>query len=184
MKKQKNGEKVNMNGNDDDREKNDIEKSLQKREKQTAEMRLEVNRQRAKTFESAKKIMIEEMQKQLVLLTMENNKLRIESQVQQEEITLLRKTSQLLASNIRPPTHTSVTPKGLSNSEIIDIIRGVGNTNDSLSDILQTPRYPENIEFNADTYFRPSPAVSSTIGLGHQASQNNTYPFGTEKQLD
>ena len=100
-KKQKNGEKVNMNGNDDDREKNDIEKSLQKREKQTAEMRLEVNRQRAKDIRKRKKIMIEEMQKQLVLLTMENNKLRMDSQMQQEEITLLRKTSQLLASNIR-----------------------------------------------------------------------------------
>ena len=100
-KKQKNGEKVNMNGNDDDREKNDIEKSLQKREKQTAEMRLEVNRERAKDIRKRKKIMIEEMQKQLVLLTMENNKLRMDSQMQQEEITLLRKTSQLLASNIR-----------------------------------------------------------------------------------
>jgi len=100
-KKQKNREKVNMNGNDDDREKNNIEKSLQKREKQTAEMRLEVNRERAKDIRKRKKIMIEEMQKQLVLLTMENNKLRMDSQMQQEEITLLRKTSQLLASNIR-----------------------------------------------------------------------------------
>jgi len=154
----------------------DVDKGLQKRERQTTETRLEVNRQRAKENRKRKKNMTEEMQKQLVLLTLQNNKLRIENQTQQEEITLLRKTSQLLASqHARPPAHTSVAPKGFSNSEIIDIIRGVGNPNDNLSDILQASRYPEN------TSFRPSTVLSSTIGLGHQTFQNNTSPYGTKK---
>ena len=78
---------------------NNVEKSYAKEKKQTMEMRLEANRQRAKEIRKRKKLMIEDMQKQLVLLTMENDKLRTENQKQQQDLIVLRKTSQLLTSN-------------------------------------------------------------------------------------
>lgn len=77
----------------------EVEQSSTKEKKQSAEMRLEVNRQRAREIRKRKKIMIENMQNQLVLLTLENNKLRMENQNQQQELAVLRKTSQLLTSN-------------------------------------------------------------------------------------
>ena len=58
------------------------------------ERRLEMNRQRAKDIRRRKKKMMEEMQKQIVFLTMENNKLRTQNQMQQAEINLLRTSQQ------------------------------------------------------------------------------------------
>ena len=111
-KKQKIGDAPNLHTNDGDKNENGLEhqqlaasdqdgiaRSPTKEKKQTTKMRLESNRQRAKEIRKRKKIMVEDMQKKIVILTMENNNLRTESQAQQEEIVLLRKASQLMLSN-------------------------------------------------------------------------------------
>lgn len=89
------------------------------------ERRLEMNRQRAKDIRRRKKKMMEEMQKQIVFLTMENNKLRTQNQMQQAEINLLRGSQQeqmLLHSNGQQRQHPLV------NNDILNLIRG-RNTN-------------------------------------------------------
>ncbi len=57
------------------------------------EKRMEINRQRAKEIRKRKKKMLEDMQQQIIFLTLENNKLRTQSQMQQTEINLLRNFS-------------------------------------------------------------------------------------------
>lgn len=63
------------------------------------ERRLEVNRQRAKDIRKRKKQMIEEMQKQIILLTIENNKLRAQNQMQRAELTLLHNSLKPILPN-------------------------------------------------------------------------------------
>jgi len=150
-------------------------KSLIKEKRRTTEARLEINRLRARELRKRKKMMIEYTWKQINSLTTKNDNLRRKNQLQQQEITLLRKRSQLLLSNHRPLTHTSISPTSIRNSEILNILSGVGNTSDSLSDILRAPpRQPGNIDFNASTFLHHP----STIDLGHRTLQSNTYPFG------
>ncbi len=57
---------------------------------QRDERRMEINRQRAKEIRKRKKKMVEDMQKQIIYLTLENNKLRTQIQMQQAEINILR----------------------------------------------------------------------------------------------
>ena len=54
------------------------------------ERRMEVNRMRAKQIRKRKKQMEEDMQKQIIQLTLENNKLRTQLKIQENEISLLR----------------------------------------------------------------------------------------------
>lgn len=54
------------------------------------EQRMEINRLRAKQIRKRKKEMEEDMQKQIIQLTLENNKLRTQLKVQETEIVLLR----------------------------------------------------------------------------------------------
>lgn len=54
------------------------------------ERRMEINRLRAKQIRKRKKEMEEDMQKQIIQLTLENNKLRTQLKVQETEIALLR----------------------------------------------------------------------------------------------
>ena len=104
-----------MINNDDDTEESDRQrqpvvdsvlkhicvKSLAKEKRRTTETRLEINRLRARELRKRKKIMIEDTRKQILFLTMKNDKLRRENQMQQQEMILLRKSSQLLLSNHR-----------------------------------------------------------------------------------
>ena len=55
----------------------------------TEERRLEINRQRARDRRKRKKIMIEDMQRQLIILKNENNELRSQNQIQKAEILRL-----------------------------------------------------------------------------------------------
>jgi len=188
-KKQKSGGKIRMSNNDDDdKEESDHQrqlvvdsvlkhicvKSLIKEKRRTTDARLESNKLRAREIRKRKKMMIEDSRKQILILTSKNDNLRRENQMQQQEIILLRKNSQFLLSNHRPLTHTRMSPTSISNSEILKILSGVGDTSNNLSDILRTPRQPGNIDFNTGTFLHPS-----TINLGHGTLQSNTYPFGT-----
>lgn len=65
------------------------EESKEKRD----ERRMEINRQRAKEIRKRKKKMVEDMQKQIIYLTLENNKLRTQTQMQLTEINLLRQAA-------------------------------------------------------------------------------------------
>ena len=58
-------------------------------------------------------------------------------------------------------------------SNIVNILSGVGDTNDNLSDILRIPLHQENSGFDVG----PFPPAH---GIGHQALRSycNTYPFG------
>lgn len=55
------------------------------------EKRMEVNRVRAKEIRKRKKKMEEDMRQQIVKLTLENNRLRIQKKMQEVEIQCLRK---------------------------------------------------------------------------------------------
>ncbi len=55
------------------------------------EKRMEVNRLRAKEIRKRKKKMEEDMRQQIVQLTLENNRLRIQKKMQEVEIERLRK---------------------------------------------------------------------------------------------
>lgn len=59
------------------------------------EKRMELNRIRAKKIRKRKKEMEEQMQQQVVKLTLENHKLRTQLQVQEAEIHLLRNSVSL-----------------------------------------------------------------------------------------
>ena len=64
-------------------------------EKTTDEKRMEMNRQRAKDIRKRKKKMVEDMQNQIIHLTLENNKLRTQTQIQQIEINILREKASM-----------------------------------------------------------------------------------------
>ena len=115
-KKQKSGGKTRMSSNDDDKEESDRQhwlavdavlnhvcvKTLTKEKRGTStEARLKNNRLRAREVRKRNKTMIEDMRKQSIFLTIENDNLHRENQMQKQEITLLRENSQLLLSNHR-----------------------------------------------------------------------------------
>jgi len=148
--------------------------------KKTAEKRLEFNRKRAKDIRKRKKIMFEDMQKQLVILHREQNKLQMENQTQLEEITFLRKMNQLLtSSNIGHQARTIAPPPAtrLSDSEIFNISRGIGNLDDRYSNPLLASLHTESIGRNT-AFLHPSDFPSSIPGLGHQTLNDYAYPFG------
>jgi len=167
----------------------EVEQSSTKEKKQSAEMRLEVNRQRAREIRKRKKIMIENMQNQLVLLTLENNKLRMENQNQQQELAVLRKTSQLLTSNhgARAPPPPPP-PAALTTADLLNLINGGGingggsntnantNANDQLSELLLGARHAGNAR-NNEPFLQSSALPPSIAGLGHQTLQNHNYRF-------
>lgn len=148
--------------------------------------RLELNRQRAREIRKRKKLMVEEMQKQILFLSKQNKKLKLESQMQKEELTFLRETSSLvttsanmsIAQTSAPPVTPSLQAR-LSEYDILKLITNIhnnntGNTNtnaDHLSNILG------NSEPSRDTFLNPGARTSSIIGLGHETLQNDTYPF-------
>jgi len=151
----------------------------------TTEERLELNRQRARDIRKRKKMMIKDMQEQLVLLTMEKEKLRTENQIQKEEIKLLRKSAQLLVSNKRAVTIPSAPPTTrLSNSDILNLINGMGNVDDRLAEILLAPRLSASIGGNnaASLYssMLPAPAADPLhqVYQQQQQHQHHTYPYG------
>ena len=113
-KNQKNGGKTRMCNNEDDKEKSGhqrqlvvdsvlkhicVEKGLTKEKRRTTQTRLEINRIRAREGRKRKKLMIEDMQMQILLLTVKNDNLRRENQTQQQEINLLRNKYRSLLSN-------------------------------------------------------------------------------------
>merc|ERR1719491_1957584 len=144
--------------------------------RKTSEERREMNRQRSRDIRKRKKIMNNEMQKQLLLLTTENSKLRAENDIQKQEITLLKQSAQALISNNRPLIQTTSPPTRLSNSDIINIINGIGNTHDYSSGSLLVPAQLGNIRWN-DSSLHSSVLPTSTIDLLHEALQHRTNPF-------
>lgn len=181
------GTKLNTDGFDEDYEVEAESKSIKKilsMEQQRS--RLELNRQRAREIRKRKKLMVEEMQKQILSLSKENKKLKLESQMQKEELIFLRETSQLVATSVNmsiaqtsaPPVTPSLQAR-LSEYDILKLINNIHNNNtgnintnaDRLSNILG------NSEPSRDTFLNPGARTSSIIGLGHEALQNDTYPF-------
>ncbi len=75
---------------------------------QRDERRMEINRLRAKDIRKRKKKMVEDMQKQIIYLSLENDKLRTQLQIQQVEINLLRNnnnnTNMNMNMNMNTPT--------------------------------------------------------------------------------
>lgn len=72
-------------------QKDDSEGAKSKKQDIRDERRMELNRQRAKDIRKRKKKRLEDMQKQIIFLTLENNKLRTQAQMQQTEIEILRR---------------------------------------------------------------------------------------------
>ena len=68
----------------------DVNKSKKNAAAERDERRLEINRLRAKDMRKRKKKMIEDMQQQILSLTAENNKFRIECQIQSAELAFWR----------------------------------------------------------------------------------------------
>jgi hypothetical protein len=94
----------------------DSEKPKAKRD----EKRMEINRQRAKEIRKRKKKMVEDMQKQIIYLTLENNKFRTQTQMQQAEINLLRSTTHKnLGNTTAAPHHHQVRNAALGSRQII-----------------------------------------------------------------
>jgi hypothetical protein len=71
----------------------DNAKTEEDMKQQKEEKRMEINRKRAKEIRKRKKKQVEDMQKQIIHLTLENNKLRTQAQMQQAEINLLRQSA-------------------------------------------------------------------------------------------
>jgi len=165
-----------------------IKKMPSTEQQKTLKTRLEINRQRAREIRKRKKLMVEEMQKQILFLSRENKRLKLESQMQREELTFLRETSQLLASSrnmsIAPPNIPAVAPNPqarFSEYDILKIINSIrnpnaGNTmtnagNTTNADLSNISMYPEP---SHDSFLNPSPVPSSLNGL-------DTFPFNFQR---
>jgi len=99
-----------------------------------ATQRREANKLRARSIRSMKKKMLENTNKKLVLLTIENNKLRAENQMQRAELSLLRNESMqstqqpLLGRNVGRP---------LPSPNISGAIPNIGNDAIALQNLFQ-----------------------------------------------
>lgn len=110
--------------------------------KQKNERRLEMNRQRAKDIRKRKKQMIEAMQKQIILLTIENDNLHAQNKMQRAELNLLHDSLKPMLSNQRTPLHNA--SRSFTNSDIQGSISSIGNNASALSDFLQAPDVGNN----------------------------------------
>ena len=73
------------------------EKSMAEMKRQTQKERRSINKLRAREARKRKKMMVEGMRNKIVLLTIQNENLRKENQMQQNEIILLRKKKEVLS---------------------------------------------------------------------------------------
>jgi len=124
------------------------------------ERRLEVNRQRAKDIRKRKKQMIEEMQKQIILLTIENNKLRAQNQMQRAELTLLHNSLKPILPNQQSMLHMN-TARPLANSDVRGSIHNIGNTAGALHDLLQAADAG-----NSPALINPNSTIQPGAGYG------------------
>lgn len=99
-----------------------------------ATQRREANKLRARSIRSMKKKMLENTNKKLVLLTIENNKLRAENQMQRAELSLLRNES--MQSTQQPLLGRNV-GRSLPSPNISGAIPNIGNDAVALQNLLQ-----------------------------------------------
>jgi len=165
-----------------DSECNDMKKILNE-QKQDSTPRCERNSPRSKEIRIRKTFMVEEMQKQITLLTLKNKRLRLESQNQETEINQLRNACQLLASEQKHFAHTGASkasPASKSDSDILKIIdRIIDNTNADTA-LLRTPRQQEHITGYEDV-LQPSAPPFSIVRLANLILENNLNHFGIQK---
>jgi len=132
------------------------------------EQRLEINRQRAKDIRKRKKQMVEVMQKQITFLTIENNKLQAQNEMQRAELTLLHNSMKprlpyqqsMLQINASRPLGTSD-----ARSNVVNVSDNTGTT--TLSDFLQGPATDVRSLLNPNPISAPSNADYSIPS--HQA---------------
>ena len=80
------------------------------------ERRMEINRLRAREIRKKKKQMLKDMEQQIILLTLENNRLRTQSQMYQTEINLLRNFSTQQVAGSRGALGSSAAVIGNNNN--------------------------------------------------------------------
>lgn len=110
----------------------------------TVQTRREMNRRRAKDNREQKKIMIRKVEERIILLKVDNERLRLECQIQRREIDQLRDICELSTSNTRFLNHTNIPSAPttrLSNADILNINNRISSTNDNISDVLQALEY-------------------------------------------
>jgi len=140
---------------------NDInpESSVDKNKEIKVEMRLETNRRRAKEIRKRKKNVEKEMNRRKIFLTIENNKLRAEGQMQRAEISVLRDTmksseqSILGGNTVQPLTNFSSQNNAPNIGNDIDLVR----------------RFLANSRNDADLINPEVTSLSSSTGIATQA---------------
>lgn len=120
------------------------------KEQSIQETRRENNRQRAKANRERVKKLTRNMEEEIGLLATSNEQLRLECQMQRKEMSMLRNICQLPALNHgKSHTHADIPSapmtSGLRDFEILNIISKFGNTNNTITDILQAQRYSEMV---------------------------------------
>lgn len=132
------------------------------------EQRLEINRQRAKDIRKRKKQMVEVMQKQITFLTIENNKLQAQNEMQRAELTLLHNSMKPRLPNQQSMLQINASrPLGTSDarSNVVNVSDNTGTT--TLSDFLQGPVTDVRSLLNPNPISAPSNAGYSIPS--HQA---------------
>jgi len=149
--------------------------------RETKDERRETNRLRARHIRKKKKKMEEELDRQLVFLTIENNKLRAEGQMQRAELSLLR--------NITKESTKQNAVQPLTNSNDQSCVSDIGNDVGSLLRFLpasnsRNSATTTNPEFSSSTDF----GISSHRGISFApnvnptsaASRFNTFQLGLD----
>jgi len=135
------------------------ESSVDTNKERKVEMRLENNRRRAKEIRKRNKYMEKEMDRRIICLTIENNKLRAESQMQRAELSVLRNT--IKSSKQSVLGRDTVQP--LTNYSSQNNAPNIGNDADLIL------RFLANSRNNADLINPEVPSLSSSTGIATQA---------------
>jgi len=152
------------------------------------ERRLEINRQRAKDIRKRKKHMIEEMQKQIILLTIENNKLRAQNQMQRAELTLLHNSLKPILPNQQTMLHMN-TAQPLANSDVRGSLQNIGNITGALPDFLQAQDVGNSPALiNPTSTIQPStaytiPSIQTPSFTPNVVTSSNSGIIGNDLQL-
>jgi len=143
----------------------DQESSVDRNKEIQVEMRLENNRLRAKEIRKRKKKMEKEMDRRIIILTIENNKLRAESQMQRAELSVLRNTMK----SSQQPVLGRNTVQPLTNFSSRNDAQNMGNDADLIL------RFLANERNNADLRNPEVTSLSSSTGIATQA--HHASPF-------
>lgn len=145
------------------------ESDLDKGRETRNERRLEINRQRAKDIRKRKKQMIEEMQKQIILLTIENNKLRAQNQMQRAELTLLHNSLKPILPNQQSMLHMNAA-RPLATSDVRGSIQNIGNNTGALPDFLQASDVG-----NSPALINPNSTIPASTGYAIPSLHNPSF---------